>query len=92
MPCPGQLLEFTRKRSCQPSPSASIQTAPLPRVSGRYFSPNAPVVCVKSMPAAPVASLKVTDCAAVNGESASQTAAAATPALPAPVSRSFNAE
>src|ERR1700677_2192921 len=33
--------------------------APLPMVSGRYFSPNAPLLCLKWMPACAVTSVKV---------------------------------
>src|ERR1700677_1928222 len=33
--------------------------APLPMVSGRYFSPNAPLLCLKWMPASAVTSVNV---------------------------------
>ena len=37
---------------------------PDPNVSGRYFSPNAPLLWVKRMPATSVMSVKTTDVAA----------------------------
>src|SRR5262245_54987986 len=46
--------------SDQPSPSASKNTPPAPSVSGRYFFPNAPLLCVNVIPAAAVTSVNVT--------------------------------
>src|SRR6266446_2339403 len=37
--------------SCQPSLSKSRKAQPVPRVSGRYFFPKAPVLCLKCIPA-----------------------------------------
>src|SRR5262245_44444328 len=48
---PGQLLELMNRMSGQPSPSASKNATPEPIVSGKYFFPNAPLLCLKRMPA-----------------------------------------
>src|SRR5689334_15472691 len=43
--------------SCQPSLSESRKAQPAPIVSGRYFLPNAPLLCLKRMPASAVTSV-----------------------------------
>ena len=58
-------LEITVKARTEASTGTSTvpyspQVAPEPIVSGRYFFPNAPELCLKRMPAAVVASLNVT--------------------------------
>src|SRR3954467_5469978 len=58
---PGQFIEFTKNTSCHPSPSASKKTTPEPIVSGRYFFPNAPLLCAKRIPACRVTSVNVSD-------------------------------
>src|SRR5204863_9769903 len=37
--------------SCQPSLSKSRKAQPLPSVSGKYFFPKAPLLCLKCIPA-----------------------------------------
>src|SRR5688572_16936767 len=56
---PGQFRELISSASCHPSPSASKNAAPEPIVSGKYFRPNAPLLCRKRMPAAEVTSVNV---------------------------------
>src|SRR5580765_5613385 len=56
--CPGQFIELTNSRSCQPSPSASNTTTPAPRVSGRYFLPKAPLLWTNRTPDWAVTSVK----------------------------------
>ena len=46
-----QSLLLISRMSGQPSPSASKKAAPEPRVSGRYFLPALPLLCVNWMPA-----------------------------------------
>ena len=46
--------------SCRPSPSASKNATPEPIVSGRYFLPTAPLLCLKRRPAAAVTSVNCT--------------------------------
>src|SRR4051812_25513079 len=55
---PGQSRELISRISCQPSLSTSRKAAPEPTVSGRYFFPNAPLLCRNLIPAAAVASTK----------------------------------
>src|SRR6186997_1298438 len=43
--------------SCQPSLSKSRNAPPAPIVSGRYFLPKAPLLCLKRMPASAVISV-----------------------------------
>src|SRR6185295_13507412 len=43
--------------SCQPSLSKSRKAQPVPIVSGRYFFPKAPLLCLKCIPACAVISV-----------------------------------
>jgi len=56
---PGHTVDCTRTMSCQPSPFTSTKAHPDPIVSGRYFFPNAPLSCLKRIPAAAVTSANV---------------------------------
>lgn len=46
----GQAVELTIRMSCQPSLSKSRKAQPAPSVSGKYFFPNAPLLCLKCIP------------------------------------------
>src|SRR5262249_50722546 len=59
-----QSLLLISRMSGQPSPSASKNAPPAPNVSGRYFLPARPLLCVNLIPAALVTSVNFTspDC------------------------------
>src|SRR6266850_3888963 len=44
-------MELTSRMSCQPSLSKSRKAQPVPSVSGKYFFPKAPLLCLKCIPA-----------------------------------------
>src|SRR5438034_9790709 len=55
-----QSLLLMSRMSGQPSPSASKKAPPEPRVSGRYFFPARPLLCVNLTPDAAVMSVNFT--------------------------------
>src|SRR5437899_10758837 len=55
-----QSLLLMSRISGQPSPSASKKAPPEPRVSGRYFFPARPLLCVNLTPEAAVMSVNFT--------------------------------